>query len=255
MGVLDAVLPPEVAPWFAILLVAASFATSWITAAMGIGGGVALLAVMASGLPVAALIPVHGIVQLGSNSGRAFVLRRYIAWTFVALLSAGTAIGAAIGGFIVVQLPDAWLKLAVGVFVLWTVWGIKPKLKRGADALVVLGGAISALLSMFIGASGPFVAAIVGARDFVRQGIVATHATCMIVQHCLKVVVFGILGFAFLPWIWLMAGMIGAGFLGTVLGARLLHRLPEERFRLWFRLVLSLLGLLLIVNALRQLLA
>jgi hypothetical protein len=39
--------------------------------AFGIGGGAALLAVMASLVPPAALIPVHGVVQVGSNLGRA----------------------------------------------------------------------------------------------------------------------------------------------------------------------------------------
>ena len=227
-------LPVGVEPWFAAVLVAVSFLTSAITAAVGIGGGVALLAVMASGLPVAALIPIHGIVQLGSNSGRAFVLRSHIAWRFVVLLSAGTVIGAVIGGLLVVRLPDAWLKLAVGAFVLWSVWGAKPRVGRGDGPVIVLGGVISAVLSMFIGASGPFVAALVGVRDYVRQTVVATHAACMIVQHCLKVVVFGVLGFAFGPWIWLIVAMIAAGFLGTLAGTRLLHRLPEERFKLAF---------------------
>jgi hypothetical protein len=45
------------------LLIVASFATSFITAAFGIGGGGVLLAILASLVPPAALIPVHGLVQ------------------------------------------------------------------------------------------------------------------------------------------------------------------------------------------------
>jgi len=44
------------------LVVAASFATSFLTAAFGIGGGAVLLAILASLMPSAALIPVHGVV-------------------------------------------------------------------------------------------------------------------------------------------------------------------------------------------------
>ena len=63
-------VPPDLSTGFALLLVATSFVTSALTAGLGIGGGVALLAVMAYGMPVAALIPVHGVVQIGSNLGR-----------------------------------------------------------------------------------------------------------------------------------------------------------------------------------------
>lgn len=51
-----------------ITMILASFFTSAITAAMGIGGGVVLMAIMAVFLPVSALVPVHGIVQMASNA-------------------------------------------------------------------------------------------------------------------------------------------------------------------------------------------
>ena len=56
----------------ATLLTVASFFTSALTATFGLGGGVAMLALMGLFVPVSSLIPVHGAVQLGSNSGRAW---------------------------------------------------------------------------------------------------------------------------------------------------------------------------------------
>ena len=53
---------------FAALL-GTSFAGSLITVAFGIGGGAMLLAVMATLVPPAALIPTHGVIQIGSNLG------------------------------------------------------------------------------------------------------------------------------------------------------------------------------------------
>ena len=61
-------LPTALTVIDAVLLVIASLATSFLTAAFGIGGGFTLIALMAL-LPPAALIPIHGIVQLGSNAG------------------------------------------------------------------------------------------------------------------------------------------------------------------------------------------
>lgn len=68
---LVSLLPPDVAAPIVALLLGTSFLASLITVAFGIGGGALLLAVMAVTMPPAALIPVHGVVQVGSNLGRA----------------------------------------------------------------------------------------------------------------------------------------------------------------------------------------
>ena len=52
-------------------LVALAGLTSFITAFIGIGGGAILLAGLSLLIPTAAIIPVHGLVQLGSNANRA----------------------------------------------------------------------------------------------------------------------------------------------------------------------------------------
>ena len=65
----------------------------------------------------------------------------------------------------------------------------------------------------------------------------------------LKVVAFGFFGFAFLPWAPLLLAMIGAGFLGTMLGRRLLDRLPHHVFAVVFKIVLTVLALRLLYAA------
>ncbi len=67
-------------PLMASGLFAASFAGSFITVTFGLGGGVLVLALMASVLPTAALIPVHGVVQLGSK-----LFRRILNGVLIAL--------------------------------------------------------------------------------------------------------------------------------------------------------------------------
>ena len=55
--------------FFVLCLV--SFLGSLIAGALGLGGGVLVLATMANLLPPMALVPIHGVVQLGSNLSRA----------------------------------------------------------------------------------------------------------------------------------------------------------------------------------------
>ncbi|SMF46698.1 Sulfite exporter TauE/SafE [Tistlia consotensis] len=243
-----ALLPPDVSVWLFVLLAVVSFFTSGMTAAMGLGGGVALLAVMASVLPPAALIPVHGVIQLGSNVGRAVVQRRYVVWTLVLPFVIGSLIGAFVGGQTVVTLPGWLLKSVVGLFVLYATWAPKLKLGDLKPAAFGLGGAIATFLTMFVGASGPFVGALLAPKPIDRLQMVGTFAVCMTLQHGLKILAFGLLGFAFAPWIGLIAAMVATGFLGTLAGTRLLHRLPEATFRLAFKWLMTVLAAELLIS-------
>lgn len=245
-------LPPEIAsPGFAALLVCASFFTSALTAAVGVGGGLALLAVMGAGLPVSSLIPAHGLVQLGSNAGRALVLRRHLDAGFLRLFLPGAAAGAAIGGALVVALPETLLKLTLAGFVLALVWGPKPQAGRGAAGPLgaALGGAATTALTMFLGATGPLVAALIAVRGLRREVVVGTMAAAMTGQHLLKTLVFGVAGFPWAAWAPLLGAMIASGFLGTLLGRRLLGLIPESRFRAGFRWLLSALAVNLALQA------
>ena len=236
---------------FAALL-ATSFVGSFITVAFGIGDGALLLAVMATLVPPAALIPTHGVVQIGSNLGRAAVTFRHIFWPALPAFTLGSAIGAGIGGSLAVSLPPAWVQIGVGSFVIWSVLGRPPKGVRDWPLTV---GAISSFLTMFFGATGLFVATFTKSQKLPRHDHVATHAALMTVQHGVKTIAFGLLGFAFSEWWGFVIAMIAAGFLGTLAGKRLLNRLDDRMFRRALDVILVLLSLRLIWGGIRQLLA
>ena len=237
-------LPDGLGPLAAAILIVASFFTSALTAVFGVGGGVAMLALMGLFLPVAALIPVHGAVQLGSNTGRAWHQRAHIRHAIAVPFIIGSLIGAVAGAFFVVQLPDAVLKLVLGLFVIAVTWASIPGFDRLGRAGITIGSTVTAFVTMFVGATGALLAAFFSKLlPDDRKALIATQAAGMTVQHFLKIVVFGAAGFAFAAWLPLIALMIASGYLGTVHGSRLLERLPEKTFRRWFRIGLTLLAL------------
>ncbi|WP_238368690.1 TSUP family transporter [Mesobacterium pallidum] len=221
------ILSGPLAPPLLAGLAAASFAGSFMTAALGLGGGLFLLAVMAAILPPAALIPVHGVVQLGSNLGRATVLRAHVFWAPVPAFAGGAVIGVLLGGLVAVSIPPELGRLGIGLFVLWSTLATPPRWLKGMPALT---GAVTSGLTMLFGATGPFVASYVRALALPRHGYVATHATLMVLQHVLKTLAFGTLGFAFAPWIGPIALLIGCGLLGTLAGKQVLDRVTDHGF-------------------------
>lgn len=236
-------LPPDLSQAAALILIAVSFAGSFITAAFGIGGGIAFLGACAILLPPAAIIPVHGVIQLGSNGIRALMFLRHTLWTAMPAFLIGSLIGIAIGGSVVVSLPGWLVQSVVGVFLLWVVFAKPPK---WLSQWPLLTGWVSSFLTMFFGATGPFVAAYVKTLELDRHAHVATQAALMTVQHGLKVAMFGMLGFAFADWALLMAALILSGAIGTWVGKRVLGSLSDHSFHRILNAILVLLALRLL---------
>lgn len=245
--------PDEISRTFAIVLIFASFLTSALTAAMGLGGGVALLALMGIGMPVASVLPVHAIVQLGSNLGRTFIQFKYIVWPLVLWFLLGSIVGVAMGGPVVMHIPDTFAKLLLATFILWSVFGAKIKPASSVSkSYFILGGALTSFASMIVGAAGPMVAALIASKGYTKQTLVATHSVCMVFQHGLKILVFGALGFAFAQWMPMLIAMIASGLAGTYVGTRLLDNLPDHIFRLGFRITMMLLSMQMIWGAFKS---
>ena len=243
----DSLLPADLSWLTAALLMVTSFVGSAMTAAFSIGGGALLITVMSAVMPIQAVVPVHGLVMIGSNSGRAIILWRNIDWINWGWFAVGALIGALVGSQVVMALPGDFLRIAIAAFILFTQWGPKISMPLGKKTLISAGG-ISTFLTLFVGASGPFMAAVLSkVPHYSRLMLIATAGACLSLQHAIKVLVFALAGFAFGPWIPLAAACIAVGFLGTVLGAKILVRIDETVFRRGLKWALTLLAIYLIL--------
>lgn len=227
----------------ASLLIGLSFLSSFTATAIGVGGGATILAVMALVLPPSAIIPLHGLVQLGSNAGRAALLFQERAPGLIGPFLIGCAVGVALGGTVLTQLPPAVIQMTVGAFVLWSLAVTStPVISRSAPIV----GAVSSFLTMFFGATGPFVAAYLRQFGFDRHRHIATHSVLMTCQHLLKCIVFAGFGFAFGPWLPLVGVLVAVGLIGTFAGRTLLDVVNDRLFRVVLNTSLFLLGIQLI---------
>lgn len=240
---LETLLPPDLSLAATLGLLGASFGASFVTAAFGIGGGALMLAILASILPPAVLIPIHGVVQVGSNLGRALIMLKHIDWPVVPAFVGGSIIGVAIGGSIAMSIPAEAVQVGVGLFIIWSVFSRPPAIFRRWSALT---GAFSSFLTMFFGATGPFIASYVKTLQLGREAHVATHSALMTIQHVLKTIAFGFLGFAFGPWLPFVVAMIVFGFAGTVVGRQILTKITDIRFFYILNAILLLLAARLI---------
>ncbi len=235
--------------WTEILLIATAFVTATLSGVLGMGGGITLLIVMAQFFPPAVLIPIHGIVQLGSNLSRTWLNREHLDRKVVAAFAAGGVLGAAAGSRLVVTLPEESYRIVLAVFILVLTWMPKfesvPKIK----AKFFLLGGFATFVSLFIGATGPLLAPFFLRERFSKEQVIATKAGCQIVVHTFKVGTFLALGFIVGPYLPLLAGMLFAVFAGTYCGKLLLGRLSEIWFRWLFKGLITVLAVRMLVLA------
>jgi len=236
------------------ILFAAAFATSVLSAIVGMAGGITLLTVMLLYLDPLVAIPVHGVVQLVSNGSRAFVQRRHvepgIALRYgILLLPMGFA-----GLWLARRLPPDVTRGLIGAFVLLATWAPRLLLlgshpdRIDRDRRFFLLGGVVGFLNVTLGATGPLIAPFFLNLGLSRQALVGTKATCQLLGHLAKIVVFGVVGFAYGAWAVLLALLSVAVIVGTWLGSRILDRVPERVFIRLYKTVLTLIAVRLIAS-------
>ncbi len=226
-----------------------SFITSFISAILGLGGGVILLGIFAIFLDPIAIIPVHGVIQAASNAGRLITLLDRVHTPIILPFVLGSLIGTTLGGFTFSQINPEFVQLFVGIFIILTVLKLFPKIKT---KYLVLVGIVSSFLTILVGGAGSFAAAVVNSIKLEKLSHIATLAFMLLIQHFMKIIVFGFLGFAFAPYISLIVLMIVSGFMGTLIGRVVVVRLNEAVFRRVLDIFLICLAVKLIVGSILE---
>jgi uncharacterized membrane protein YfcA len=224
-------------------LALASACTSFIAGTTGSAGGLLLLGILALVFPPAVLIPVHTVVLIGDNVTRAVIMWRHIVWMATPPFLIGAALGAALGGKIFVSLPTATLQLILGVCILVFVWMPKIASSGSTHARFGVVGFVATFVGVFVSATGALVSPFVAAAYPDRRQVISTFSVVMGLVHSSKLVAFGLLGVTLAPYLPLMAAMVATALIGNFAASRVLNRVPEAKFRIVFRVVMSAMAL------------
>ncbi|MAI80426.1 MAG: hypothetical protein CL917_15865 [Deltaproteobacteria bacterium] len=239
----------DLAAWQAGLLIAAAVATSIISAIVGMAGGITLLAVMLLFMDPLEAIPLHAIVQMVSNGSRSIIHRKHIQWKII-------------WPFLLPLIPLGWWSLEIaqqlepdlartliGVFVLVATWrpnwiwlGREPA--KASPKFRFLGlGIVVGFLNVTFGATGPLIAPFFLNLGLNRFELIGSKAACQMGSHIAKILIFGLVGFAYLHWAGLIVWLCGGVIVGTAVGTRILEKVDEVWFVRIYQSVLTLVAL------------
>ena len=216
-----------------LLVVLPALGTSVLSAIFGMAGGLILMGVYAACLPVTQAMVLHGWTQAVANGLRAALLRREIQGSVLG----GYLIGAAMAWLLLRWLH--WVPSPAAVFCgigampflgRWLSGRVRlPDIGRSLPAAVLAGLLVNTVQGM-AGVAGPLLDLFFVETTLGRKAVVATKAATQVISHLLKLAWFLEVS-PVRPEPWLLVATAAAAILGTVMGAQVLERLTDGRFR------------------------
>ena len=225
-----------------------TFFTSTIAGIVGVGGGMMLIVILPSFLPLNALIPIHGLTQVSSNLSRAIFGYKDVQYEVIPKFLLGSAIGIGIFAAVLNLISLEYVPLFIGIYILLSLWSEKfnEKIKRYESYF--LAGFFQTGLSMVVGATGPLTMTLLFKDYEDKNKVVATGAALMSITHILKVFVFMYFGFVFFDYIGVIIAMIIGAVSGSWVATKLRDEIDGKRFTIILKVLLSALAIQVIVK-------
>ena len=246
-----------------ITLTLCALITSSISAVIGMGGGIILLAIMAIIIPDGYMaIALHGIIQMFSNGTRTFIFRNHLKKQLLWEFFQGSFIGLGLSTIIIYtitqyydvssanQIKFEFLKPIIGIYIIWYLYLKGPK-KKKKNKLFRIVGLIGGISSVFIGAAGPLIAPFFLRDSLHKKNIIANKAACQLISHFGKIPIFMYLfDVNYINEYSTLIPLIISVYIGTNIGKKLLNFIPEKTFKILFKVCLTIISIRLILDQL-----
>jgi uncharacterized membrane protein YfcA len=223
------------------------FLAALVNAAVATGGVYIMLAVSSAVLPLAAAIPMQSALAAPSLVARIVTFWRHINWPIFLMFAPAAAVGVVVGAQIFVSLDEGAIALMLGALLLALVWLVPKGITLGLPRQFLYVGGLHGCFGTIFGV-GLFLQPAILRTGLNRQQITGTLAVCLLGLEAMKAAGYVSFGFSYAEyWPHILAVAI-AGVAGTLMGRRLGDKIPEQRFRMVFRLLVTLAGLRLLAK-------
>ena len=235
----------------ALIILAASLGTAFISGIFGMAGGLVLMGVLLALVSLPTAMIVHGAIQMVANGWRAYLLREDINWTVFRTYTAGAVVGIAmLGGVFALGLTidktQVYLLLGLTPLLVWL-----PKERLDLDILkreqAFGAGILVQGLNTIAGVAGPILDLFFVRNAMTRQQIVATKSVTQCLSHIIKIgfwsipAVYAAEGDVFPP-LWFLMVAIPLAMSGTWLGKQVLIRMQDANFKQIVKYLVTVIG-------------
>jgi len=237
-----------------LIILLATLSTAFLSSIFGMLGGLILMGVLITILPVSQAMVLHGLIQLTSNGYRAWLNKTDIKWNIVSTLIIGNIISL-VGLFSLAFVSDKITVLLVLGLLPYIAWAL-PKNKSldvSKKPIGILAGMMVVGSNLLSGTGGPLLDIFFQRVNMTRHQVVATKAVAQSLGHISKIIFFGFLTtskFNTWPSFWLIFFAVIASVIGTTLGKIILDKIDDKAFFAWTQSILLTIGAVFIAYAL-----
>jgi uncharacterized membrane protein YfcA len=242
-------------PIVAAIILVTVLVSSFLSGIFGMAGGVILMGVLATLVPVATAMMIHGAVQMISNGYRAFLWREHINWRIFRRYALGSAV-AVLLLFALSWRPDKQTVYVLLGLVAMLVWLPRKLLDLDIQKRFQAEGAgfVVQALNTMAGVAGPLLDQFFVRTDMLRHEIVATKAVTQVLAHFVKILFWSVpviaaAGVQALPPWWLILGAAPLSMLGTTLGGKVLDRMSDVNFKRGMKYLVTAIGAVMLMKA------
>ena len=229
-----------------LLLAGGALVASILAAVAGFGGAAVLLPLLVPIFGVREAIPILTVAQLLGNLSRAWFNQRELDLRVVGWFALTGVPAALAGGFLFASAPLPFLTRLLGIFLISVVvyrragTGSAMRLPLRGFAIV---GAVFSFLSALLGSVGPIMIPFFLAYGLVKGALIGTEALATVVMHVTKLVAYGSTAILTRHSVTVGLGLGLIMIFGSLIGKKILDRLPERIFVFLIEATLLIAGL------------
>lgn len=234
-----------------IVLPIAVFLTSLLSGIFGMAGGLILMAIYTSLLPIEIAMILHGYTQLFSNGFRSYLHKESIQWHVLPLYLLGSV---CITGILLMthyKPSKQMVLILLGIFPFtFLLKGLSNQMDITKRFRPFLSGAFVGAAQLLAGASGSILDIFFINSKLSKFEIMGTKAMTQTIGHVFKILFYALLikkvdlttGSLTMTSIILIVPLV---FLGGSLGKSILHKFSEQKFRSFSKGIIMILGVYL----------
>jgi uncharacterized membrane protein YfcA len=238
--------------WFWLLAPVVVISAYVMFGLSGFGSTIISIPILAHFVPISYLVPCIALIDCASATFIGRTNREYVAKDEMKWLLPVMVIGFIAGATILVKAPEAYLRVALGIFAVAVgIHGIvNPVIHRRVSRWwVIPTGLLGGAMSTTFGTGGPIYATYLVARLSDKSRIRATMSTLIAISAIVRAITYVISG---LITMWLVIGALAAApfaWLGLKLGTRIHVAMSQQQMRRVIGVLLILTGSSLLIRA------
>jgi uncharacterized protein len=193
------------------------------------------------------------IFHLFGNLGRLTFFRQGLDRTIILQFGVPSILLSLLGAFMIGVLPQTFLKLILGIFLIVTSVSFLAKLGLKFPAntgTFIIGGSITGFITALVGTGGALRATLLQGFNIEKIKYIATAATIALATDASRIPIYILQGFMTEQYLVYVPALFGIALAGSFVGRRMVKMINQELFRKIVLIAIILVSIKFIVDGL-----